>query len=198
MKIFKFFTAGQDALTITPLDPTYFDDHFVGRSMAAAWKPPKFFASGECFPANDFVSHLPGAIVTGVRAKRILEQVVGEHAEFLPLGTIADTPLFALNVTTVVDCLNHQRSGVTVSRSDSTRILDIAQFVFDPRKVRNVPIFKIPEMKTEIFVSEGFVEAVASHGLSGAGFEDPENVLFVKHVWDGRMSGLPPVKEFAV
>jgi hypothetical protein len=106
--------------------------------------------------------------------------------------------LIAVNVVEVLDCLDRKASNVTFSPDGPTRVIHVEKFVFIPRRLRKVPIFKVPEWPGAIFVSEEFAQVVVEAKLKGAGFDNPEDIRYVKSQWDGTMSGLPAARDYAL
>jgi hypothetical protein len=196
MRFFKFYSNGERAVSLVPVDLDYFQEHFTGRRMVSSWKPPAFDVLRRAKPIRDFVSWSGSVIVVTARAKDRLERLIGPYVEFLPLATLKGKELFAVNVVEVVDCLDRKASKITPSRDDPSRIVHIGRFVFDRTRLRNVPVFKIPEWPASIFVSEEFARAVVSGRLTGAGFDDPEDIRYVKEPWDGTFMGLPNAREY--
>jgi len=185
MQIYNFYSNGENALCL--VDETkfgYFWNHFVGKPMARGWHPPKFSIVYPYRPVRDFVSWSDP--IVSERAKNCLEPVIGPFVEFLPFASIKGKSFYAVNVLEVIDCLNRRASEPCVGK-----------FVFNEKKLRPVPIFKVPKV-THIFVSDVFAQIVVDHKLTGAGFDDPENFLWVKKPWNRTMEGLPPVKNFDV
>ena len=75
-------------------------------------------------------------------------------------------------------------------------MIHVAKFVFAPQRLKKVPIFKVPEWPQAIFVTEEFAHAVVESQLTGARFENPEDIRYVKTPWDGTMGGLPMTREY--
>ena len=198
MRFYSFYPNGEDALVLVPADLNYFQDHFVGKHMAATWVSPVFTVSSKSRPVRDFISWFSAAMVVSERAKESLEPLIGRNVEFLPFATIKGSKFFAVNVIEVIDCLDHKASGVTHSPDDATRIIHVERFVFDNARLRNVPLFKVPEWPGEIFVSEEFAKIVEDKKLAGAGFDNPEDIRWVKEPWDGTFDGLPKVHNFSL
>lgn len=196
MRAFSFYPNGEDALAFVPSDLDYFEKHFVGKRMASDWKAPAFGIQRSSRPVRDFVSWFLGAMVVTAKAKSAIEKLIAPYVEFLPLAVVKGHELFAVNVIEILDCLDREASNVTYSPDDPTRVIHIGKVVFIPRRLKRVPIFKVPEWPGSVFVSEEFVHVVVEAKLKGAGFDDPENIRYVKTPWDGTMSGLPAVRGY--
>jgi hypothetical protein len=198
MRIFSFYPDGENALTLVEAEDEYFEDHFVGERMADGWNPPRVNILGKSKPVRDFVSWSLSAMVVSPRARNALQPLIANHVEFLPLTTVNGEMLFAVNVIEVLECLDRSASEASFSPDDPKRIIHINRFVFLPERIRNVPLFKVPEWPGAIFVSEEFAEIVVHAGLSGAGFEDPDDIRYLKSQWDRTMAGLPRTRDYDV
>jgi hypothetical protein len=176
----------------------YFWTHFAGKPMRAKWRTPKFGILGKSRTLRDFVGWALAALVITQKARDSLEPLIAPHVEFLPFATIKGKKLSAVNVLQVTDCLDAEASGVKYADDEPERPISVDKFVFVEEKLRPVPIFKVPQSMGHIFVSDEFACAVVRDKLTGAGFDDPENILWVKKPWDRTMDGLPPVKDFDV
>ena len=113
----------------------------------------------------------------------------------MPFAIIKGRSLYAVNAIEVVDCLDRKASEITYAPDEPGYVIGVNKFVFNKKKVRPLPIFKVPETM-HLFVSDAFAECVVRNKLTGAGFDDPENILWVKKAWDCTMNGLPRVKDF--
>ncbi len=198
MRFFSFYPNGNDSLTLLQAEAEYFENHFVGKPMAASWRQPKLRILGKSKPLYDFVSLDLSVLVVTAKAKKAIERLVAPHVEFLPLAEVKGHELFAVNVVEVLDCLDRKASNVTFSPDDPKRVIHVEKFVFMPRRLKRVPIFKVPEWPGAIFVSEEFAQVVVEAKLKGAGFDNPEDIRYVKSQWDGTMSGLPAAREYAL
>lgn len=103
------------------------------------------------------------------RAVSALRDLCLEAGELLPLAC-DDADLVAWNVTTVVDALDHERSKI--ARFTSGRIMSIKQHFFRPDVVEGLTAFRIPEVRTSIFVGPAFAERVRAAGLTGTRFKE--------------------------
>jgi len=163
--------------------------------MQHDWCAPKFSIIRPSKPVRDFVSWTLAAPIVTQRSKDSLEPIIGEFVEFLPFATIRSKILYAVNVIKLIDCLDLERSELTYVPEEPGRVIFASKYVFNKEKVRSVPIFKVPQ-SLHIFVSDVFADVVVNAKLTGAGFDDPENILWVKKPWNRTMEDLPLVKEF--
>lgn len=79
------------------------------------------------------------------KGRKAVEKTTAPHVEFLPLAEVGGHELFAVNVITVLDCLDRQASNVSFSPDEPTRVIHVAKFVFAPQRLKKAPIFKVPE-----------------------------------------------------
>jgi hypothetical protein len=167
----------------------YFQTHFIGIRMAEKWAPPVVRILGKKNRIPDFVSWMHSAPVLSERAVTALEPLIGEYCEFLPLIEVRGKQLFALNVVSVVDCLDRGGSDILYSSSNPMRILQVSSYAFaEERLQEGLPIFKIPEELGAVFVRKAFVEAVISNGLRGSAFGDPSVEPMSKLMRDGSIN----------
>ena len=166
--------------------------------MAVSWQVPSLRVLRRSMKLRDFVSWDLSVLVVPSKAREALEKLIAPHVEFLSLIELKGEKLFAVNVIEVLHCLDREASNITFSPDDPTRIIHIGKFVFIPRKLKRVPVFKVPEWPGAIFVSEEFVQLVVEAKLRGAGFENPEDIRYVKPPWDGTIAGLPSVRDYSL
>lgn len=107
------------------------------------------------------------ALVVTDHARSVLEGVVGEDAEFLPLECYSDR-LWLLYPWHLVDAFDEERSEV--KRFTSGRIMEVTRYAFFEKAVEGLTCFKVPELATRIFVRESLVTAVQNAGLTGVEF----------------------------
>jgi hypothetical protein len=103
------------------------------------------------------------------RAAAVLRDLCLEAGEMLPLSC-TDVELVAWNVTTVVDALDHERSKIL--RHSHGGVMWIKTFSFKSDLIEGLTAFRIPESRTEIFVSRRFVQRVREAELTGTSFDE--------------------------
>jgi hypothetical protein len=103
------------------------------------------------------------------RAVSALCELCLEVGELLPLEC-DDADLVAWNVTTVVDALDQEESKVM--RFPSGRILSIKEYHFKSNLVEGLAAFRIPDVRTSIFVGPRFVQRARDAGLTGTRFKE--------------------------
>jgi hypothetical protein len=92
-----------------------------------------------------------------------------QYGELLPL--VCDEGQFwTLNVTRIVNALDEDESEV-LRASDTGAILMIKRHVFDPDRLRQAQVFKLPQLvRGLIYVTNDFVEVIKDSGLVGLEF----------------------------
>lgn len=129
------------------------------------WDPPVMSIDRDERTYSDFPwlgEHAPFLREPAVQA---LGPTLRAFGQLLPVRC-EDVRLF--NVTTVLDALDRDRSGI-VSFDDGT-ILAIERHWFDARRIGTAEIFKLPMRTSSVYVTDGFVERVRQAGLRGVSF----------------------------
>lgn len=119
-------------------------------------------------PKGDFPNYSTHIPVFNAGAPAALAGLLEGNGELLP--TICDgEECFLYNVTRVVDALDENNCGI--ERLDSGGILDIERHAFHEKKLRGIPIFKIPQyVPGWVYVTDPFVKRVQETGLRGFAF----------------------------
>lgn len=168
-EVWQLRAGGKAAVSIVSCDLAYFRDHFVGRSMAESWVPPRFELTHKSGRPKDFISWELTVPVVSARAKQCLAELCAGSVEFLPLGQIKGADYFAINVLAVLDVLDEQRSDADYF-SGKMVALRKAEFRVLPPGIP--PIFKVPQWSS-VYVRRPFAETVVANKLTGAIFADP-------------------------
>lgn len=142
-------------------------DKFGHQRMGDSWTPVAVAVERGEKP-GDFPS-LPGGIppVFRQRALDILHPLIADNIEALPLHCETEK-LYAINVLAVADCLDHSRSQF--ERFPDGRIMMVDKYVF-LEGCLDKHIFRIPELKVTIFVSDNFKMLVENSKLEGLIFK---------------------------
>lgn len=172
MRVWELLVDSQKALVLRS-DLDSLEGHFVGKPLGGRWKPPKIEILGKSRHLRDFVSWTLEAPVVSERALMLLNPVLQESCEFLPLIRLRGEQYFAVNVLEIVDCLDEAASDLWRSPTDPKHIIGAGSFVFNERRLKAVPVFKIPQYLLAVFVTASFVDAVRRSPLTGAIFSDP-------------------------
>jgi hypothetical protein len=117
-------------------------------------------------PKSDF----PTLGTTPVFSQRAVDELLDllvENGELLPLA-VEDGSYFVYNVTREVDALDEDRSELV--RFSTGGVMRIARYEFDPDQVEGLTIFKIPQSRAKIFVTDAFVGRVRAARLTGFDF----------------------------
>jgi hypothetical protein len=106
------------------------------------------------------------------RARSVLQDLVEEHVQFVPLATTSGD-IFACRVRPVLDALDPLRSSF--DRFSSGNVFAIERYVFKLPTTHLPPIFRMPYLRRSyIYVTDAFVDRVRTAELQGFCFE---------HVW---------------
>jgi hypothetical protein len=145
----------------------------VGQPVADSWSlvsvEPLAESDPEAqLPIGDFPFLSANVPVFSKRAVSCLGALLSPAVEVLPLFCppgLGD--YYAINVISVVDALDEQRSRIEYF-SSTGRVKRIKKHEFDATQIEEQVIFRIPQTtRSEIFVSKQFVEAVRDNGLHG-------------------------------
>lgn len=111
------------------------------------------------------------------RARQGLEDLLDPYGEWLPVVTMGGGEFFVYNVTTVIDCLDQERSQL--ARTTSGRVYGARQLAFDAAEIGDRCCFRVPEGVTLSFYMLGdVVERVEELGLQG---------LAPLEIWDSEL-----------
>ena len=159
----------------------YFESTFLGHSMQATWKgltPYPNIDPG--YRENDFMICLSSAayVLSSLAADQI-SRIQNKGFELLEVTVHARSkPYYILNVDTVTDCLDKQRSKMLYASDDPQKLLLVERPQFVPTRVPDVAAFKVPELRNRFFVTKPFVDVVLESKLTGIYFEDPAKEEF--------------------
>ncbi|MDL1923121.1 hypothetical protein FBQ95_10975 [Chloroflexi bacterium CFX3] len=117
-------------------------------------------------------SELSDILICDAVAREALEPLVGQAVEFLPLDCPNEPQrsLWLLNVLTVAECLDYERSEFTYW--DSGAVKAVRRYVFRTGCLEGQHIFRLPLFNyVEIYVSDEFKRLIEQQGLTGLRFE---------------------------
>jgi hypothetical protein len=137
-----------------PGDENRFRDQFwTGRSVSAGWEPPPIFVSNPSLPKPDVTGlfALPLLVFRPGAVERMIF-VIQAAGELLPLP-VGDEELQVLNVTTVVDCLDPDRSKWAIGKSGTRLWVERHEFL--TRRLPESTLFRIPEASSQVFTISG-------------------------------------------
>lgn len=155
------------------------------------WKPVRL--KGHVRRFHDFPG-LNGLPVLSARAVDALRDMLEENGEILPVQSELGE-YYVYSVTSVVDALDKQHSGIRSSSS-------VWRYEFQPQRLRDATIFVLPEQQDTVLLTQRFVDRVNETGLRGLFaipvWPLPENVAWWqirKQRWrEYETEGLPPGK----
>ena len=105
------------------------------------------------------------------RAKNILEPVLSEYVEFLPV--IYKKPLYLMHVLRVADALDLDN---IIADTYAGKTGYIKKFAFKEERIPPFPIFRIlcegELYEGEVFVKDEFKKIIEENGLTGFSFEE--------------------------
>jgi hypothetical protein len=160
-----------ESLILTAGDLFEFARRFNGKPMLLPWTDVTIGIDPDprSLPLGDFPSLIPGVPVFSPKAVAALRDMLVGNGEILPI-TIDGEQYFLYNVTRIVDALDEENSEISRFEG-SSRVLDIDEYAFLPRKLSGKVIFKIPQLVDGwVFVTDLFVKRVQSAGLKGFWF----------------------------
>lgn len=182
MKIYKLYADCNryQSLVFTSADDwNIILDHFDGKPLISSWTAPAVQVFREDkftrnLPPSDFPNLVPDVPVFSLRAVNVLQGLLHENGEILPLSC-SEGEYYAFNVTTSINALDESKSEVKRFES-SGRIMRIIKYEFFADRLSGATIFKIPQTRANVFVTDKFRTIVMDNGLIGFEFVN---------VWEG-------------
>jgi len=151
------------------------DSVAVGAPVAATWAPPRGHVrkiSG--LRRGDFPCWVDPLF--SKRARESLEDLLNPHGEWLPVITTTAGEFFVYNVTTVINCVDHERSRL--ARTADGLIYGARRLEFHAAAIGGRACFRVPEGITSSFYMLGDVvdrvEALNLRGLAPLEIWDSE------------------------
>jgi hypothetical protein len=146
--------------------PEFYPDMY-GKSwkpplLGSAWKPPKLI--GDVAPDHDYPGEGAPAWLVPIfspRAAEGLREFLEPNGELLPVIAPLGT-YYAYNVTRVIDALDIDASEIT-----GFGRRQINRYAFKAESIDGHALFKIPQQRVEIYVTDAFVERVQELKLNG-------------------------------
>lgn len=141
-----------------------------GVSQAIGWGVPEAVPYDVAdFVLLDCVHMLSGGefALLSERARSVLEPLLGEHGEFLPVRLLGHV-YWWFNCLTVADCLSSDARGMDWA-SPARFFEPVSEWPFDGERVVAGPVvFRVPNVPVgELFVRDEIVAAVEAHELLG-------------------------------
>ncbi len=174
-KVYRFWE-GEEFEVLLPVNDCDFDRlTFDGSLLRDTWKPVavkrvKTNENGKILLASDFPGGSLGDLIVSSHARALIGSVLEQYGELLPL-TCDEGDFWTLNVTSLVDALDEAMSEI-LRAPTSDRLLMVYKHAFRPEKLRNVMLFKLPQLKrSTVFVTDEFVNLIRSKDLVGLRFK---------------------------
>lgn len=147
-----------------------FIQSFNGTSKEKDWIPiqlKRMSDDTEFSNTPSLSAHIP---VFDKKAVDILREYLIGNAEILPIFC-GDKEFFAINVISVLDCIDYETSEYKTFR-DGVRIMRFIKYAFIEEKIENVHLFKIKDEPLKSpFVSDAFRKKILDSDLKGFRFE---------------------------
>lgn len=161
---------------LLPLNESDFDLlRFRGEPRTDTWKPVsmrrlRVSDQGKPLKPCDFPACSGGDMLLVDReAQERIGPYLQQYGELLPLAC-DEGQFWTLNVTRIVNALDEDESEV-LRASDTGAILMIKKYAFDPNRLRQAQVFKLPQLiRGPIYVTNAFVEVIKGSGLAGLEF----------------------------
>ncbi|MCY4073054.1 MAG: hypothetical protein OXG60_17305 [Chloroflexi bacterium] len=167
-----------------------------GAPELSTWVPQQVWYDPLVFRQGRALANLPAWSVHTVGdtlAKAVIQELIGDHVEFLPLDfqapvgdgslyspealrSLSEKQYYVINVLTTLDCLDFDQSEFTYFESTGG-IRSIRKRVFKPDCIGDTPIFKLPILnRVTTYVTDSFKQLVEDNNLTGLEF---------RKVWEG-------------
>lgn len=146
--------------------------HALGRPVADEWQPVQMdLIRTDEFGRARQAAELPWMgehlLILKRRAVSVLGDLCLRAGELLPLRC-AQAELVAWNVTTVADGLDEPEcEGL---RYPDGRFMSITRYRFKPHAVRGLTAFRVPRLRSHIFLGPEIVQCARNAGLQGTEF----------------------------
>ena len=140
---------------------------FDGRRVSNDWPSVRaaLVAEDQC----EIALLRSGAPAVSERAVEMLWDAIKEDVELLPIEVDGHAG-YVLNVITVVDCLDLERSRFDMAAHDPTLVWKTRELAVDLSELEGHSLFRIPPFeRTEIFGSRRFADRLKETGLVGLG-----------------------------
>ena len=146
---------------------------FNGEVLSVNWKKLRFLDADQDEKKGQVRMYLPGVYAVNKIVKDIILSVTDKNdLEFLEIEYNHDK-LWIMHVLKVVDAIDLEKSDVV--KVSSGKITHFKTYSFIQDKIEEEYIFKVPQIKTRVFVTERFKDLVEKNNIF--------DFLF-KKVWD--------------
>lgn len=165
--------AGFEWVTLEDSDPDDWEMLYALSGPAGSgWRTPKMsFIREEEDGTPRHYSDCPWCLHTVLvfrdRMLSSLLPLLERYGDLLPAH--CEEPVSLFNTTTIIDCLDEERS--TIARFSDGEMLAIERHVFKPDVIGNAEIFKLPGRASGIYLRETVVRRFGELGLRGVAFD---------------------------
>lgn len=146
------------------------------QSIAEKWEPLVLLKEEQKIDSDFFDLYDTGVLVVSLDAAATLKLSIPEvDYELLPFMN-DENKYFLFNLLKSTDCLNKKES--IYECFDNGIISTFETLIFDCEKIKDIPVFKIPELPYTLFVTNVFEYLCDFQNLIGIDFSEDE-IIFV-------------------
>jgi hypothetical protein len=174
MKIYRYQPNGDqfESFLHEPNIQIILEQFTSGASLYEDWKPISLTTSSSDVREKGYFPALCDWVpVFSELACAILKPYLKESVEFLPCATEQNERHFLVNILSIVNCLDKEKSDI-IYNPVTNRVSSIRSYCFNEACIDTM-IFKIPEtLGLEVYVTDKFKNLVENNNLSGLLFEE--------------------------
>jgi hypothetical protein len=120
---------------------------------------------------GDFVSIGGSDFALTARVPHALADMLCQYGELLPIKVGGSITVHWFHCWNVIDAIDVARAKVRRnSDAPDSRIMEIYDYVFDPKKIDSAELFHIPHGSSYVFCTEPFKQRIETLGLTGLDF----------------------------
>lgn len=142
-------------------------------SVGDAWRPVAVEWIDDDLNAGKPKSDYPTLGSTPALSQRAVDElmeVLVENGEILPLSGGSADRYYVYNVTRILDALDIEKSDAIWFGPG--RIMMMKRYAFRDAELEGATVFKVPQLRVQVFVTEPFVRRVKNSGLTGFSFRE--------------------------
>lgn len=139
----SFYTSAPESDELTEIE--YSRELIKCASMRATWKPLRLYEDKARRKRGNFSRSWGGGFVVDSRAMAVIQPILGDNCEFLPMLPYNGEILFLMNLLTCIDALDKERTEFAIDEASHTKLSRILKYSFNPDRLLNVSIFKLPK-----------------------------------------------------
>ena len=146
------------------------------------WNPLPIVVYKPRLKRGNFFYSWSGHFLVDAKVREILHSILSKTCELLPFLPYEGEMFYLINVLNCLDCLDKQKTIWRTSprTGDMISLGSIKEYNFDPARFAGPTLFKIPEQKTNTFLTftgvgdpeSEFKTLVEREGLTGLKFEE--------------------------